>query len=471
MPLRDLLILGVIFGALPFILYRPWFGILMWYWIGLMSPHRLGWGIAFNFPVAQITAIAVLVALVMAKDRKPIPVTRETVLLALFAVHITVTTYFAWAPTAWDQWDRVIKILFFTALTPMLIFSRHRITWLVIVIIVSLGFYGFKGGLFSVLTGGAHHVLGPRRSFISGNTNLGLALVMVLPLLLVVARALREQRLGITELDRWGVPLGYATYAVFWFSIVATVFTYSRGAWLGLLVVVPLIFLKMRRKLVLGLAGFLMAGTVVALIPDQVFSRFQTIQNYEEDGSAMTRLQAWGVNWNMAMDRPLIGVGFNNAGIGDERWLSYANWVDHYAMTARAPHSSYFQIIGHHGFLGAAIYFSMILFTMMTLLRIFRYSDRHPSTLWMRDFAWALLVGFVGFLITGAFLDMAYFTLVYVFIALAVIMRRELDDAESRVPDSDTALQKGKDADDRAPDHRPTFPDFVVSRKPNWRKD
>ena len=461
MGLRDLLILGIIFGSLPFILYRPWLGILIWYWIGLMNPHRLTWGIAATFPVAQVVGLAALFGLVIAKDRKTIPLTRETMLLAWFAIHITITSYFAWHPTAWDQWDRVMKILLMTFVTPMLIYGRQRITWLVIVIVLSIGFYSFKAGIFSIRTGGVHHVVGPVGTFIQGNTNLGIAMIMVLPFMLVLARALKEKRLGIPLLEPWSTPLSYFFYATFWLTIVSIVFTYSRGAWVSLAVVAPLIFLKMRHKPLLVIGALLLSGSIIAFIPDQLINRAQTIQTYEEDHSSMQRLQAWGVNWNMAMERPLVGTGFNNAGIPHELWLSYANWVEPWANTPRAAHSIFFQVIGHHGFLGAAIYFTMLLCVAMTLIRIYRQANSHPSTLWMRDIAWGLLVGLVGFFTAGAFLDKAYFTLIYVFLALAVIMRRELEESATHVTDQSPCENDARSARSSSL----AYPNFIATRR------
>ena len=42
--MRDLLIVLIVFGSLPLILVRPQIGILMWFWLGMMNPHRLAWG-------------------------------------------------------------------------------------------------------------------------------------------------------------------------------------------------------------------------------------------------------------------------------------------------------------------------------------------------------------------------------------------------------------------------------------------
>ena len=46
-------LLTIVFGSIPLILSRPFFGIIMWSWIAYMAPHRLTWGVAYDFPVAR----------------------------------------------------------------------------------------------------------------------------------------------------------------------------------------------------------------------------------------------------------------------------------------------------------------------------------------------------------------------------------------------------------------------------------
>ena len=88
--MRDIAITLIVFGALPFIMARPWIGILMWSWLGYMNPHRLSWGFAFDFPFSQVTALATLLGFLFAADRRYI--TNGVVAVwALFCAWITVT--------------------------------------------------------------------------------------------------------------------------------------------------------------------------------------------------------------------------------------------------------------------------------------------------------------------------------------------------------------------------------------------
>ena len=59
--MRDFLIVAIVFGSIPFILVRPQIGILMWYWISLMNPHRWTWGYAYTLRVALVVGVAAII--------------------------------------------------------------------------------------------------------------------------------------------------------------------------------------------------------------------------------------------------------------------------------------------------------------------------------------------------------------------------------------------------------------------------
>ncbi len=50
-------------------------------------------------------------------------------------------------------------------------------------IALSLGYYGIKGGIFTIVHGGAFRVQGPAGTFIGGNNEMALALIMCVPLM------------------------------------------------------------------------------------------------------------------------------------------------------------------------------------------------------------------------------------------------------------------------------------------------
>jgi probable O-glycosylation ligase (exosortase A-associated) len=421
--MRDYVLTLLIVGLLPVCVWRPWIGVLVWYWFGLMNPHRHTWDFAYSLPFAAWIGGATLIGVVFAKDRKPLPWNTGLVLLAVLMAYYTLTTFFAWAPDpAWEQWRKVMKVVLMTFVATMFIYGKERIYALMLTMALSIGFYGVKGFFFVLRSGGAQHVQGPEGTFISGNTFLGLALTMILPVLVCLAR--EEER-------RWLRNLLYATAGM---TGVSTIFTYSRGAFLGLAAIVPLIFMRSKRKWLA--AAMLVPALLVApaLLPESVFQRAELIENYETDRSANMRLQSWTVAWNVARDQPLTGAGFNfEYGNVRDRWLRYSSEEYAWALRrAQAAHSIYFQVLGQHGFVALGLFLALLAGTLISLGRLRARAAANPELRWLSSYASGLQIGLVAYMVSGAFLSSAYFDLAYLYYALAAILWREMRTAEER---------------------------------------
>lgn len=475
--MRDLVLFIIVVGLVPVILMRPWTGILAWFWSGLMTPHLLTWGFMKTFPIAVVFGGATLAAVFIAKDRKPLPVTREMVMMWILVAYTAMTSFFAVNSSgAWEFWMHLMKILIVTFITPMLVFGQRRIILLLLVITFSIGFYGFKGGIFSITTGGAHMVLGPTGSYLSGNTYIGLAMIMVLPLILVSARMFYErwEDFDSTLLQRFSRPIGLGIYGGFWLTALAILVTYSRGALLGLLAIAPFLFLRMRKKWLVVITAVFAITVVGVTVPDKLMARWQTIETYEEDTSAMQRVQSWGVNWNMAVERPIRGMGFRFGSMGYDWWINYANFEGGWRHVL-SPHSIYFSLLGQHGFGGLAVFLLLVGFTFLTLNRIRRTAQHDVGQRWLSEYAWAIQVGLIGYLAAGTFLDVAYFSLLYAFVALAIIMRRELEEVPLVNEHADNSKEPVTEKQSlRQPVTGPRFPDFVpkpddLLNQPNHR--
>jgi putative inorganic carbon (hco3(-)) transporter len=418
--MRDYVLTVIVFAMVPVCIMRPWIGILMWYWLGLMNPHRLTWGFAYTMPFAMAVGGATLIGAALARDRRPIPWERELVLMAVLLAYFCFTTLFAWAPTlAWIQLEKVAKIIIMTLVATMFIYGKERIRYLLLVTALSIGYYGFKGGLWVLVTGGGEEVIGPEGTFIEGNTFISLALNMVIPLL--VALALEEKSM-------WLRRFLYLTAGL---SVIASFFTYSRGGWLGLAIVVPLLLFKVKlsHRILLIISIIVLALGARAILPDRVFTRADTLENYEEDCSANQRLMAWTVNWNLAQAYPITGAGFQFDEIGDPRWLSFGDpkYAECFAGYANASaHSIYFQILGQHGFVAFFIYLFLLIGTQFRLARLRREAKKKPGMEWIAHYAGGIQVGLFGYFVSGAFLSSAYFDLAWLYYAVTAILAREL---------------------------------------------
>lgn len=401
--MRDIIVTLAVFGSIPLILRKPFFGILVSVWLSLMNPHRLCWGFAIHMPFAFVTAITLILSFLISKEPKRLPPSPLTGLLAFWWFWLFLTTLTAFYPNfAWEEWDRAWRIMLLTFLTLILTNSQERIHALVWVCVVSLGIYGVKGGIFTLLGGGANHVWGPAGSFIGGNNEVGLALVMTIPLMRYLQLQSRNPWI------KWGLV------GAMLLSLVSILGTQSRGALLGLLVMVFYLTMKSRNRAGLLLLLALALPAAFMFMPESWHSRMESIQDYDQDASAMGRINAWWTAWYVALDHPLVGGGFDT--FLRPTYIQYAPDPRH----VLDAHSIYFQVLGQHGFVGLFVFLGILFGAFATLSRVVRYAKRYPELDWMRDLGAMIFVSLIGYSVSGAFLGLSMFDFYYTLVAIAI---------------------------------------------------
>jgi putative inorganic carbon (hco3(-)) transporter len=404
--MRDLIIAAIVFGSLPFILWRPYIGVYLFAWLGYMNPHRLAYGFAFTFPWVMIVAIATMVALLISRGEKRMPWSSTTVLWALLLVWMNITTLFALNPdAAHAEWLRTMKMQLLTLVTILLIRDRVRIETLILIITASIGFYGVKGGVFSLLTGGQYRVWGPDGTLIGGNNEVALALVMVLPLMryLQVMAKRRWMRIG------WIVAMGLTALAI--------LTTFSRGALLAACVMGLFLWFKAKKgRLAMFLIMLVLVPAIFQFMPESWYERMSTITSYQQDTSAMGRINAWWFAYRVAQDHPIVGGGFD---VFTPQWFRvYApdpnDWHD--------AHSIYFEVLAEHGFIGLALFLALGVSTLLAARRVERNAAANPQLAWAGELSATIQVSIVGYAVGGAFLTLANFDLYYHLMAIIIVL-------------------------------------------------
>ena len=403
--MRDLLIACIVFGSLPVILKRPFWGILMLAWLGYMNAHRLCYGFMLSMPVVQIVAIVTLAGMLASKEVKRMIWSREIVILVIFIVWMSITTTQAfYFELASEQYIKVIKIQILTFMTLLMLNSQQRVHLFIWAIVLSLGFYGIKGGIFTILNGGAYRVQGPVGTFIEGNNELALALVMTIPLMRYLH--LQERNQLIKNALAGGMLL----------SAIAAVGSQSRGALVGLVLMGAIFWTKSRNKLSTALLIAISIALIAGIMPDAWYARMNTIETYDRDDSALGRINAWWTAWNVAKDRA-TGGGF---------MMFQSSVFQQYAPEpgrVHDAHSIYFQVLGNHGFVGLFIFLLLLVMTWLSCGAIIRQAKKNPDLKWAQDLGAMVQVSLAGYLSAGAFLGLGYFDYIYHLIAVAVVVR------------------------------------------------
>ena len=401
--MRDIIITAVVFGLLFLVVKHPHYGIYLWSWLGYMNPHKQAWGFAQTMPFALMTAVVTLGVYFFSKEPKRIPWSPEIVLLLMFFVWVTITTIFSLYPVlAWGEWDKVWKILLMTLVTATLLTNRQRLEGLVWIIALSLGFYGIKGGIFTILHGGVYRVQGPETTFIAGNNEIALALVMTVPLI---------RYLHLQEKRRW-LKLGLAGAMLL--TGLAAIGSQSRGALLAAVMMGALLWFKSRQKFATAIYLIVAIGLVAAIMPQEWYDRMNTIETYQQDASALGRINAWHTAFNVAKDR-VTGGGFET--FIAQTFRIYAPDPDN----VHDVHSIYFEAMGEHGFIGFALWLSLGLFAWRTGNQVIRLCKNDPEKKWAADLAAMTQVSLLGYATGGAFLGLAYFDLYYHLVIILVL--------------------------------------------------
>ncbi|MET0518610.1 MAG: putative O-glycosylation ligase, exosortase A system-associated [Burkholderiaceae bacterium] len=390
-------------------LRHPWIGVIGWTWISIMNPHALSWNLR-DMPVAAAIGGATLLGVLLTRDRKQFPLTRESITLMVFMAWMCIVLPFSFYwDNSYELWNRIMKIDLMILVAMAVLHERRHIMALAWMLVFSIGFFGVKGGMFTLATGGSYRVWGPDGSYIGGNNEIALALVMIIPLM---------RFLQLQTANKW---VSRGLLASMLLCAIAALGSQSRGALLAIAAMTAVMWWRGKSKLAMGVVFVVLGIALIAFMPDSWTERMSTIKTYDQDGSALGRLNAWWMAFNLAKDN-FFGGGF---------MVSTPQLFAKYApdpTDVHAAHSIYFMVLGEQGFVGLAIFLLLWLFVWLAAGRLRAQGRRQPETQWVSDLGAMCQVSLVGYAVGGAFLSLAYYDLPYNILVLTVIAGRWLDE-------------------------------------------
>jgi probable O-glycosylation ligase (exosortase A-associated) len=411
--MRDWLLVTIVGILLPAIFVSPVVGAYLWAWLSMMSPHKLAFGFARNLPLAQTVAIVTLFAFLFSRNKHALP--RSALLLAYISllVWVTLTSFFAIAPVdqVLDRWVFVAKIHLMLLVTMLLIRERKHLEILIWIVTFSIVFFGVKGGIWTLLTGGGGRVWGPPGGLLNGNNELAVALVMLVPFLYYLHQMAKKVWL------RWALALCMVFTS---FSILGS---QSRGAMIALLAMAFFLGLKGRNPVRTSVLLALAIALAINFMPETWSERMESIGDYQSDGSAMSRIWTWKTMLAAALDRPLVGAGF--AADNPMVFARYApigpEW-DAFAGRVYVAHSIYFQMLGEHGFVGLGLFVLLWLLAWRTASAVAKRAQAQPHlATWVPTLMRMSQVSMIGYAVGGAFLSLAYLDLPYYILAYVLL--------------------------------------------------
>ena len=433
--MRDLLLIAFIAAALLSSVRYPFVAVLLWGWFTLATPQQAAY-FASQLPLNALIAAATLGILLVHGDltrRRP---SMLFFLMALFAAWIAISQGFSLNPAySAEPADRFIKVLIFGALCVLTVTDRlrfHALLWLLALV---MGFYGAKGGLYTLLTLGQGVYYGPKQTILYDNNHMGIALAASLPLFLYLAHI---------AANRW---VRRAVLGVAALSFIAIIGTHSRGAFISLAVFGSLLWWRSDQKVLGALAAGCLGLIALQFVPDDWSTRMATITEATEDNSFRGRLEAWEINWRLAQAHPITGAGMR-VPYTEEAAATVSSYEP------RAAHSIYFEVLGGTGFVGLTLYLFILGLGLTTAMGAAgRYANAETDR-WRIVFGPYATMALITFGVGGASVSMEMWEGYLIIIALVGALAR-MDKAPAKVSGGAAAkalrARLQRDTDERAP--------------------
>ena len=403
--MRDILLALFLFSAFPMILYRYHIGALIIGFISFMYPQSNVYGFALTMPWLDyffMTTFASYMLWQGFKDYKHHYLITYVIFLYIFTC---ITTYNAFdVDMAYEKWVSFTKILVLAYLIFAMLNTERRINTFLKVFVLSIGFYGIKGGIFTLLTGGGYHVVGPPFSFFEDNNAMALTLTMTFPFMLYFISH------ADYKLERY--------FSIFCAlsSAFAILGTQSRTGFIAITATF-LYYTWHIKKLSKALLFIVPIGMVALFFMADTWSeRMSTSTELETDGSFQGRVEMWKASYRIATDHPFLGGGFDVIYVPQV----IAKYIPS-DLEPLAIHSSYFQMIAEHGYLGLAIYLTM-LYLIFHTARKFHKATRTPGKISKpAELSVALRAAIGGYMVMSLTLNMAFFDILYFLIAVTAV--------------------------------------------------
>lgn len=430
--MRDLVFVGYLVVLLLIAFKRPFLFTLVYAYIDIIAPQRLSYFMLNSVPVSLIVFAMAFLGYMVADNKNDSRFSVRQGAMVLLLLYCGYTTIQAAVPeAAFAKWDWVWKAMIFAIFLPLTLKTKLRIEALALFMVLCAAALIITGGIKTLASGGGYGVL---VLLIDDNSGLyegsiiSMVAICIIPLILWLANH------GTVFPPDWRVKI--FSYALVFAALLIPIGTQART---GLVCIAVLAVLQLRfAKYRFVYAGMAITLGLVAIpfLPQSFTDRMATIQNYEADESASTRIAVWQWTWEYAKNNP-TGGGFDVYRINkltyklaeddsqpDEE-LEYELEDDgpvEIVDESRAFHSSYFEMLGEQGFPGLALWLFIHVggvWRMEILRRRYRKSKKQTEQ-WVAPLALALQNGQIIYLTGALFVGVAYQPFICMLIAMQI---------------------------------------------------
>ncbi|MFO6429867.1 DUF5935 domain-containing protein [Erythrobacter sp. W302b] len=422
----DLFFLAFIGYVLVLGLRRPFLWVLLYVYIDILAPQRIGYSAIASLPLSLIAFAAAFGGWIALDRKEGARFTLRQGLMVLLLAYCFWTTGHADFPIeAATKWDWVWKALLFAIFLPLTLTTRARIEGLALSLLLTVAMIVIATGL-KVVTGGGGY--GELNFFVDDNSGiyesstLATVAIGLIPMLWWLVRH------GTIFPKHWTVTVFAA--ALTFAALLVPIGTEART---GLLCIAALAVLMLRytKRRFLFVAGAGMMGLVaLPFLPQSYYDRMATLAQPSGDESASTRIAVWEWTIDYVAKKPL-GGGFDAFRGNKFNYVMPVKQTDGNTTTVtyqpvedkgRAYHSSFFEMLGEQGWPGLIIWIALHLIGLWQMERIqrrWKHAEAEAER-WIAPLAAALQMGAVIYLVGATFQGIAYQPVMLMLVGLQI---------------------------------------------------
>jgi len=322
----------------------------------------------------------------------------------LYLIMVFSIPFSFWPSRSIDVFVEMLKILVFVILFIHLIDSRKKLKtffWIFLTVNCYLAFSAIKNFLLLGQTAVSARV-GGTGGFLGDANDFALALSIVLPFSFYLFLSEKKKILKFLFLL---------------FSILFTlgiISTSSRGGFITLVFLFFYFVLKSKQKL-LGVFSILLVFILIfSFAPQEYWQRQMTITSYQQDESAMGRIDAWKAGLRMFADRPLLGVGVGayETAYGVKYGGKEGPWF--------SAHNAYVQTGADLGFFGILAYLGLMFYIYRQSNLVIR-SPREEN--YLKCISEGLKGALLAYAVGSFFLSVGHYPHLYFLLGIAIVVK------------------------------------------------
>lgn len=383
-------------------------GLFVFTFLLLFRPYEYSPSLMWLSRSALVTAIITLLAYIPTQlgleNRITIRPREINLVLALLVLALLSVPLAADKQKAWDSWVEFGKVIAMFIVLVNVVRTPKRLKALLLLVLsatILLSVSALNDYRTGALVLGGQRIEGALGNLFDNPNDLALHLVTFLPI--VIGLGLGSRFLA-----------GKLFYFLVALSVVgATVVTFSRGGFLGLIAVTGALVWKLgkQNRFLVGIATVVLVALFLVLAPGAYRQRVTNVS----DDSAGARTGELKRSIYLAIRHPIVGVGMDN-------FVVYSN-------TEHATHNAYTQVASELGIPAVVIY---ILFLIAAIKRVRRYADpkkMDPKKRHLGYLAIGLEASLVGYVVISFFASVAYLWYVYYIVGYVICVSRLCDNS------------------------------------------